>query len=314
MEKEYCLLLTAMVCMHGKTPSPDMAAALVSGTAVAEGSITSIYDAFGKETGLRKDFGFSCILKYKGKTILFDAGSNADFFKQNVEALHIDLKQVDIVVVSHAHMDHINGLDYLLSVHPKVKIYFPDDFFWGAPVPFDATGTDAAYKDSLPTEMQYFDGGSTKFRIMQSGRFWNANIEFVQGSREIMPGVRLIATNSPFMGYFSKYPLMNFVQGLYETGADAHDPSLRLNNLPELSLSLETAAGEVLVVGCSHSTIQRIAEETRKVTGHDIELIYGGLHLLPYKKDEIATLARYLKNDLHVHKIAPPHCSGHIAL
>ncbi len=47
---------------------------------VQEGTITNLYDAFGKDTTLTADFGFSCITKYKGQTILFDAGSNADIF------------------------------------------------------------------------------------------------------------------------------------------------------------------------------------------------------------------------------------------
>ena len=59
---------------------------------IEEGSILNIYDAFGKDSGLTKDLGFSCITRYHGHTILFDAGSNADIFKHNVQALHLDLK------------------------------------------------------------------------------------------------------------------------------------------------------------------------------------------------------------------------------
>ncbi len=58
------------------------------------------------------DFGFSCIIKYKGKTILFDSGSNADTFEQNVLTLGVDLSKVDIAIASHSHFDHINGFDY----------------------------------------------------------------------------------------------------------------------------------------------------------------------------------------------------------
>jgi len=306
------LFLFALCFFHCETTQSTTGGKTSKISPVVENSITNLYDAFGRKPGLLKDFGFSCILQFKGKTILFDAGSNADYFRQNVETLGVDLRKVDIAIVSHAHMDHLNGIDYLLSVNPNVKIYFPEDIFWGAPIPFDATGRESSVKDSLPVEMQYFDGGNTKFEIRQSGRFWKANIEFVKENREILPGMRLIATSSPYMGYFSKYPLMNFVTGHFD-GTSGNDPSLKLNNLPELSLSLETPAGEVLIVGCSHSTIQRIAAETRQFTGHDIELIYGGLHLLPYTREDILTLAHYLKNDLKVHKIAPAHCSGHLA-
>ena len=92
---------------------------------LTEGSIINLYDAFGKDTSLTKDFGFSCITKYQGKTILFDAGSNADIFKRNVTALGIDLKSIDLVIISHGHFDHLNGLDYLLALNPNVNIYFP---------------------------------------------------------------------------------------------------------------------------------------------------------------------------------------------
>jgi 7,8-dihydropterin-6-yl-methyl-4-(beta-D-ribofuranosyl)aminobenzene 5'-phosphate synthase len=97
---------------------------------IREGILLNLYDAFGKNDLLTKDFGFSCITKYKGKTILFDAGSNADIFKSNTKQLGVDLKKVDIVIVSHGHFDHLNGLDYLLKINPKVKIYFPYDIFW----------------------------------------------------------------------------------------------------------------------------------------------------------------------------------------
>lgn len=277
---------------------------------IQEGSIINLYDAFGKDTALTKDFGFSCILKNFGKTILFDAGSNADFFKHNVERLGIDLKTVDVVVVSHGHFDHLNGIDYLLTVNPRVKIYFPYDIFWGAPVPFDATGQDTTARDSLPEYMQYFDGGKTKFRINQSGRFWNANIEFVKESREILPGMRLVATNSPYMGYFSGYPNKSFVEGQFEEDEHSH---YKYINLPELSLSLKTEKGEVVIVGCSHSGVERIVEQTKKETSNKIELVYGGFHLLPFDRVKTTEIGRYLKYELGVHRVAPAHCSGHLA-
>jgi len=94
-------------------------------TEIQNNTVISLYDAFGEnKKGMEKDFGFSCILKYNGKTILFDSGTNADIFKKNIEALNIDLSQIDFAVASHAHFDHINGFDYLLKVNPNVKIYF----------------------------------------------------------------------------------------------------------------------------------------------------------------------------------------------
>ena len=176
---------------------------------LTEGTIVNLYDAFGKDASLTKDWGFSCIIKYNGTTILFDAGSNADIFKANVNKLRIDLTKVDIVVVSHAHFDHLNGIDYLLTKNPKVKIFLPNDMYAGVPITPDMTGAEPLVTDSLPKYHQYFDGGPTKFTINQSGRFWNANTEYVKNSQEILPGIKLVATSSSNLGYFNCYPRSN---------------------------------------------------------------------------------------------------------
>lgn len=277
---------------------------------IREATITNLYDAFSKDTSLKKDFGFSCITKYHGKTILFDAGSNADLFKENITKLGIDPSSIDIAIVSHGHFDHLNGLDYILQMNPKVKIYFPNDIFWGAPVPFDATGEEPAIKDSLPTHMKYFAGeGDTKFMINQSGRFWNANIEFVKTSKEILPGLTLVATSSDNMGYFSCYPGRSFVEGQFNQNQDA----CKNIKLPELSLSLKTPKGQVLIVGCSHTGVENIVKQTVAVTSDKIDLVYGGFHMIPYNRAEIIRLVGMLKNDLKVNRVAPAHCTGHLA-
>lgn len=278
-------------------------------TELPEGAIVNLYDAFGKDTTLVKDFGFSCITRYNGKTILFDSGSNAEVFKKNTDRLGIDLKTVDIAIISHAHFDHINGMDHLLEVNPDVKIYFPFDIFWGAPAPFDATGQEAGVKDSLPVHMRYFDGGDTRFTIQQSGRFRNADVEFIQASKEILPGLTLIATRSEYMGYFSCYPNKSFVQGEFEEGG--HE--CRNNNLPELSLAMKTDKGRVLIVGCSHTGVENIVQEAQAVTQDVIDLVYGGFHMLPFDRAQTHDLVNLLKNDLQVRRVAPAHCTGHLA-
>ena len=71
--------------------------------------ITVLYDAFGKTSTMKKDWGFSALIEYGGKRILFDTGNNAEIFAHNVEAKGIDLKQLDFAVVSHRHGDHTSG-------------------------------------------------------------------------------------------------------------------------------------------------------------------------------------------------------------
>src|SRR5262245_50070517 len=75
--------------------------------------ITVLYDAFGKTSTMKKDWGFSALIEYGGKRILFDTGNNADIFAHNVEAKGIDLRQLDFAIVSHRHGDHTSGLNHL---------------------------------------------------------------------------------------------------------------------------------------------------------------------------------------------------------
>ena len=72
--------------------------------------ITVLYDAFGKTSTMKKDWGFAALIEYGGKRILFDTGNNADIFAHNVEAKGIDLRQLDFAVVSHRHGDHTWGM------------------------------------------------------------------------------------------------------------------------------------------------------------------------------------------------------------
>jgi 7,8-dihydropterin-6-yl-methyl-4-(beta-D-ribofuranosyl)aminobenzene 5'-phosphate synthase len=278
-------------------------------------TITNLYDAFGKiRDGTTKDFGFSALIKYNGKLILFDAGTNADILKNNIEALGIDLKSIDFAICSHAHGDHLNGFDYLLQVNPNVKIYLPFDFYLGAKINFNIEGKEEAIRDSLPEEMQYFERGTNlNITINQSGRFWNANVEYVNENIEIEPGIKLISTRSPYLGYGSKYPSLDTMKVFGNVDSQSSDNEIKFVGLPELSLSLSTEEGEVLVVGCSHSSVQNIIQETKEFTYKEISLLYGGYHMLPYDRNEINTIATQLKDVFGVKKIAPTHCTGHLA-
>src|SRR4026209_2863697 len=112
----------------------------VIGTAAAAGPenrITILYDAFGKDASMRKDWGFSALVEIAGKRILFDTGDDRDIFAANVKAKSVDLTKLDFVVLSHRHGDHMAGLAHVLSVNPTVKIYAPKEGFgiYGSSLP-----------------------------------------------------------------------------------------------------------------------------------------------------------------------------------
>ena len=79
----------------------------------------------------RADLIDQCLPDYPpyGKRILLDTGNNAEILAHNAKARGIDLTKLDFVVVTHRHGDHTSGLNYLMSVNPKVKIYAPKENF-----------------------------------------------------------------------------------------------------------------------------------------------------------------------------------------
>ncbi len=241
--------------------------------------LTVLFDSFGKDASLQKDWGYSALIEIAGKRILFDTGNDPLIFEHNVKAKGIDLTTIDFAVLSHRHSDHTGGLPYLLSINPNVKIYAPKENFgvFGSSLPSSFYRKD----ESLPTELRYFDGAPPP--IMKFGTAWpNANFELIEKTTEIAPGIFLIA-------------LVSDKPGTLE--------------LRELSLAINTPEGVVLVVGCSHPGIERIVEATTAINKR-IHLIAGGLHLALAPDAEIARQMTVLHETYHVEWVAPGHCTG----
>ena len=243
------------------------------------GKVTILYDAFGSDPTMIKDWGFSALVEVAGKRILFDTGDNAAIFEKNVKAKGVDLTTLDFVVLSHRHSDHTAGLSYVLSVNPTVKIYAPKEGFgiFGSSLP------SAFYRkdDSLPEEMRYYGGKPPE--IIQFGAAWpNAHFQLIDQTTEIAPGITLIALISDLPG---------------------------TKELKELSLAVNTPDGLLLIVGCSHPGIERIVEAATAINSR-IHLIAGGFHLVVATDDAIEKIVTALKDKFRVEYIAPGHCTG----
>lgn len=91
-------------------------------------TLTVLYDNTTAAPGTRSDWGFSCLIRGTEKTILLDVGGKDDVLFQNLEALKVDPKEVQIIVISHAHPDHTGALVPFLIKDEKAKIYSPFDW------------------------------------------------------------------------------------------------------------------------------------------------------------------------------------------
>jgi len=90
--------------------------------------LTILYDNYVYLEGTEAQWGYSCLIEKDGQTILFDAGTQGDLLLRNVDKIGVDLSEVDAIVLSHIHMDHVGGLRSALERTPKVPIYVPVSF------------------------------------------------------------------------------------------------------------------------------------------------------------------------------------------
>lgn len=222
------------------------------GTGAIKGSeelirITIVYDneLCSESDGLIRDWGFSCLIKYNRKNILFDTGGNGKILLENMKLLNIDPRSVSAVFLSHAHGDHTGGLASFLRENHDVSVYIPK-----------------AFPDRIKKEITHLGAN-----LLQIGR-------------------------DP----------QQIGEGVYSTGELGEW-------IKEQSLILDTPRGSIVITGCAHPGIVKIAERAMKITGKKILLLIGGFHLCGIRKSEITHIALHLKK-LGVINVAPTHCSG----
>jgi 7,8-dihydropterin-6-yl-methyl-4-(beta-D-ribofuranosyl)aminobenzene 5'-phosphate synthase len=91
-------------------------------------TIKVVYDNYVKVEGLKSDWGFSIVIEGLEKGILFDTGTNPDIFEFNFSKMGLDAKMIDLIVLSHEHMDHIGGLPAVVKLKTDIPVLFPYTF------------------------------------------------------------------------------------------------------------------------------------------------------------------------------------------
>ena len=224
--------------------------------------VTILYDAFGKPSALKRGWGYSSLVEYGGKRILFDTGGNLGDFTFNADALAVDLSRLDFVVLTHRHGDHTSGLHQVLKVNPTVKIYTPAD-----PANFDTPTSPALVThikrrvESAPEDMHYFDGKYPE--RLASGSPWpGAQFTQIRTPTEVAPGFWLFSTQSDIPG---------------------------TREMNEVTMAIKTPQGLVVVVGCSHPGIEKILQEASKIDSR-LYTVFGGFHLVDVSDAEVSGL------------------------
>ena len=246
-----------------------------------------------QDSGLTPEHGLSLYIQYREHHILLDAGSS-QAFARNAQALGIDLRQVDLAVLSHGHYDHADGLRYFLEENSTCKVYARPQA--GGPYFSTSTGSPrfiGIHRDIWEGRQDRFDCG--------------------EGVRQPAPGVWLVPETVHGGPFASRETNL-----LRKLGPDQFVPD---DFVHEHSLVLEGTDGLVVFNSCSHGGIVNIVQGVRDTLSREVTAVVGGLHMFSAKApsglncppDYPGQVARALK-ELGVRRVYTGHCTGEAAL
>lgn len=218
------------------------------------------------------EHGLSLLIEQEEKNILFDTG-HSDIFLSNAKKLGINIQEkVNIVVLSHGHWDHGNGLRHLkdkpLISHPAI---FMNRF---------------RKTDNTPVGLDI------------SKDFLDNNFQVTLTSKPLQLSKHIF--------YLGEIPRLNNFEAqitpfVDEFGNDDFVPD-------DSALAIIQDEKLIIISGCAHSGICNTCEYAKHVTGiNTIKAVIGGFHL-KFNNLQTQKTIQYFKEQ-NVDKLMPSHCT-----
>ncbi|MDW3614377.1 MAG: MBL fold metallo-hydrolase [Nitrososphaeraceae archaeon] len=259
------------------------------------------------------EHGFSALLEisyvYENATktnkILFDTGVSKEGIVNNSDVLGINLKDIETIVLSHRHFDHISGLISTLGrLKKSVEIIAHPEAFLRRWLVYP--NGNKARMDFLDEEEINQAGGI--IRKVDKISFLPRNVNMQSKKKTNQANNRVMITGEiPRVTEFEKgFPLQYKEQ------------DNEINLVPDPLVSDDQALimnvknkGLIILTGCGHAGIVNTIKFAKKVTGiKKIYCVIGGFHLSgqDYEDSIPLTIAELTRVDPQY--IVPCHCTG----
>jgi 7,8-dihydropterin-6-yl-methyl-4-(beta-D-ribofuranosyl)aminobenzene 5'-phosphate synthase len=217
-------------------------------------------------------------------TVLMDAGPSSDALLYNVDALGVNLEDVDVVALSHGHYDHTGGLlEALKQMKKRVPVI-------GHPTLFDP-------KLSLMPHLRLI-GAPVK----------SSDVESAGGVPLLVTGPVKIADGITTTGEVPRTTGFESVSGFWTVHNRSFVDDMMLDD-QSLVVDVE-GKGLVVVSGCAHSGIINTIKYAQKITGNSrVYAVLGGFHLIGADAKRIQSTVDELEK-LDPKFVGPCHCTG----
>lgn len=222
------------------------------------------------------EHGLSYMVESDDTRILFDTGQS-DLFLKNAAIMGVGMKEIDMIVLSHGHYDHGNGLEHLrggtLLCHPGCFV--------------------SRYRKSD-----------------------NSGIGLGKSREELAGQFSLIASQEPFritesIVFAGEIPRITPFES--QTTAFVLEDGSPDFVVDDSALIITLPRGLFIITGCGHAGVVNTVKHAIAVTGIDrIYGIMGGYHLKEKDRQTIETV-EYLRKKKVTH-ILPSHCTTGSAL
>lgn len=233
------------------------------------------------ENPLKSEWGLCIHIEFNGKSILLDTGAS-DRFLENAKRLGVNIENVDIGVLSHAHYDHSDGMADFFNFNSKA------DFYLSKAAKENCYGRRFIFSRYIGIKK-----GLTK-------KFSN-RIKYAEGKVKLTDGVYLLPHTTPDLELTGKKA------GMYLKENNKWVPDSFSH---EQSLVVKSEKGLVIFNSCCHGGADNIiAEVSQAFPGEHIYAIVGGFHLYRSSEGEVRALAKRIK-DTGIEKIYTGHCTG----
>jgi len=292
---QFCtVVITAIIlfCISSTTPRRVSAGPVVESSPASSAQVRALKITVlstmlvGTTAGLG-EWGFSALVEADGHRILLDTGAHPETVLQNARELKVDLSDVQEVVLTHNHGDHVAGLLTLRREMMKKNPAAMSVVHVGKGIFYSRPSANGEGNPMIAIRKEYEAAG---------GKF----IEHPDGT-EIFPGAWLTGPVP------RKYPERNWsVSGKVQTPG-----GLVEDNIPEdQSLVLNTPQGLVVVTGCGHAGIVNILTfSATKYPATPVFAIVGGLHLFPATDEQLDWTGDEFRQ-FKVANLVGAHCTG----